>query len=1281
MSTSDYIYPIIAPYDVDVKDAFSSTNTPDYTPASPDYSSASPGNTSLNPSDDLSKSIEGSRKCVFSLVVWEIKASCASGKEITVMQAYNATSNESPIPPPRAPIAPPTVLPPSPVLERVLIRRIWSAIRNRSSTILKSHRNSLLSALRHGNTKDGHGKWGMMTRFVLARCQDFYLEIHMRKSRVRHRSDKELLDKIRELKELKVTMALLPPGYGPENNKQESNIVCDKKSDDSKENSDNSLVKEQVSKDTSSFIESSLNVDKETVFLVDKKVESVNPSTSEEYWMLTVKDDGSPKVSNSSPLVSLTATINMPRGLCNVDVAATFRVSLTIVGDLHLLIKSIDAGKHNELLSGMTNDEHDSTNLDIDESTIPNDPIVQSVDINTKSISYVGAASASAKDQPKVNSNFRHLVTDPVFDGVNIFIPHKVVEKVDPVDVVTIVIPSLTGDDFIKETIRIEYEWRPPRCDICKIFFHVHDYYPKKVVSPSIIATSNFVTPTVEKINDGFQTVGKKRRGKENPSLLMLTTGYSSKNDNIITSNSYSTLNEEEDKEEDIENVYDETANLFPNTKTGESSSFTAAAGALVLDVYQAVLLEVNVIEHPKSKIPVTWSKNNNVGIEKNTSTVDENEGCSLQEKQENFTSEVVAASTSTMDVSNDDTAVAQRRLEDKQPEEKQTRTAWDGDLKKSSASTLAASTSTVWDEDRRLIEIVSLAIHEGNRLRPEEMVNGLGLHSLSSTSKMAASTSTMADVKKEIKRWSFLEEISKPFDDSLKTRFSELEEDVVFSSSTKKEHGDYTCQNVLSIWPKLREERKKRRGPRDVGNRENIKEPRDEIKNNLPKSDVIMIEEGTSIHDFGFITFSLSREWMAKSIHKMIKDGIDTWAPRLPVERVVVDYPSLDEEILVDLFRRRAIGHTLIRMLEYSKVVATIGPTQDILGTDEIYHWAREILNKWFSKRKRKGKVVIKGKLPFMLAKRDFDNAYKDLLALWYGHCVHQADWIVNVTPVRQQEYIKMCFTAAELEKWIPTDRHEPPRTSYAGYRTCTTEVSDNLLDEAKTRCKVMEQGDAAKLLGYTAEVVLDCAFTYTYLKNHRLAVWKFDIDEMFHEEGNTFVYLLNTQARLRRITNDSRKDIEKLKKAELILEENEKWKEGEERILEFHLLNFTQTSSFFDLSLTQLPPGLLFSASQPMDISARDPPRNSRFELFSIFPSVITDTVKEGKLFGLIAVSDNYGILSDDGGFYLDEPDYAYLSSFSSSIDIHMRLFVTATNKKKKNKDKFFQLYCWKT
>ncbi|GJT97707.1 retrovirus-related pol polyprotein from transposon TNT 1-94 [Tanacetum coccineum] len=59
--------------------------------------------------------------------------------------------------------------------------------------------------------------------------------------------------------------------YGSKVSEQESNVVCDKKSDDSKENSDDSLIKEQVSKDTSSIVECSLNVDKKTIFPVDKK--------------------------------------------------------------------------------------------------------------------------------------------------------------------------------------------------------------------------------------------------------------------------------------------------------------------------------------------------------------------------------------------------------------------------------------------------------------------------------------------------------------------------------------------------------------------------------------------------------------------------------------------------------------------------------------------------------------------------------------------------------------------------------------------------------------------------------------------------------------------------------------------------------------------------------------------------------------------------------------------------------------------------------------------------
>ncbi|GJX20155.1 putative ribonuclease H-like domain-containing protein [Tanacetum coccineum] len=67
-------------------------------------------------------------------------------------------------------------------------------------------------------------------------------------------------------------------GYGPKNDKLESNIVCDKKSD---ENTNDSLVKEQVSEDTSSFVKSPLNIDKETVFHAAKKVEFVKPKNNE----------------------------------------------------------------------------------------------------------------------------------------------------------------------------------------------------------------------------------------------------------------------------------------------------------------------------------------------------------------------------------------------------------------------------------------------------------------------------------------------------------------------------------------------------------------------------------------------------------------------------------------------------------------------------------------------------------------------------------------------------------------------------------------------------------------------------------------------------------------------------------------------------------------------------------------------------------------------------------------------------------------------------------------
>nr|GEY88322.1 zinc knuckle CX2CX4HX4C [Tanacetum cinerariifolium] len=130
------------------------------------------------------------------------------------------------------------------------------------------------------------------------------------------------------------------------------------------------------------------------------------------------------------------------------------------------LINDIEAGKHDELLSGMTNDDRMET---IDALVILSFSLWTSIPSQHPMLE----PGASAKDQPKVNSNFCTLVADPVFDGVNISIPRKVVKKgkssfawclieinseANFVDVVTIGILSLSGYGFTKETIRVEYE-------------------------------------------------------------------------------------------------------------------------------------------------------------------------------------------------------------------------------------------------------------------------------------------------------------------------------------------------------------------------------------------------------------------------------------------------------------------------------------------------------------------------------------------------------------------------------------------------------------------------------------------------------------------------------------------------------------------------------------------------------------------------------------------------------------------------------------------------------
>nr|GEW18612.1 zinc knuckle CX2CX4HX4C [Tanacetum cinerariifolium] len=246
-----------------------------------------------------------------------------------------------------------------------------------------------------------------------------------------------------------------------------------------------------------------------------------------------VSCDGSPKASNSFPLVSPTAIINKPRGLYNVDIAATFGVPLIIVGDLDVLTKDIEDGKHEELLSEMTNDmrkavmdvlvamcdsiQAKNTNADaipckvshVDDSRIVDALVAENINVDESPIVQ------SVLMSPFHGRLWKRLVPDLIIlymiislVSVLLFRLWNTMPEITE-ESLTIGVPLIEDTRFTLETVTIEYEWLPSRCDLCKIFGHVHDHCLKKVSIP------NVPTPTLEMTKDGFQTMGKtKKKGK-----------------------------------------------------------------------------------------------------------------------------------------------------------------------------------------------------------------------------------------------------------------------------------------------------------------------------------------------------------------------------------------------------------------------------------------------------------------------------------------------------------------------------------------------------------------------------------------------------------------------------------------------------------------------------------------------------------------------------------------------------------------------------------------------
>nr|GEX56366.1 copia protein [Tanacetum cinerariifolium] len=252
-------------------------------------------------------------------------------------------------------------------------------------------------------------------------------------------------------------------------------------------------------------------------------------------------------------------------------IVALFGVPLSSIEDLDVLTRKIKACDYDEIKKGISSVEWkaamgvieaewkklldnvtSTTNVPINEGTsLKRDtPIVKLVSF-MKSVSYVGAAGSSSSKPSTSKVNFHHLVSDNVFDGVQLSISMNVVQTPDyskemddehkalqrranPYsgvdkalkDSITISIPLPEGTGFTKET--------------------------NATTIPTVVT------------NDEFQMVVNKKKSGKNSSGKNGGLEYYFSVSNIHTSNLYDALDDMESDEE-VEVVYDETTNMLGN--------------------------------------------------------------------------------------------------------------------------------------------------------------------------------------------------------------------------------------------------------------------------------------------------------------------------------------------------------------------------------------------------------------------------------------------------------------------------------------------------------------------------------------------------------------------------------------------------------------------------------------------------------------------------------------------------------------------------------------------
>ncbi len=197
-----------------------------------------------------------------------------------------------------------------------------------------------------------------------------------------------------------------------------------------------------------------------------------------------------------------------------------------------------------------------------------------------------------------------------------------------------------------------------------------------------------------------------------------------------------------------------------------------------------------------------------------------------------------------------------------------------------------------------------------------------------SQSGRRAGSISTAAvklNAMGSISTGSLRSEVTELFRAALAAAYPSIATEPFVAATNDPKFGDYQCNNAMALFGKLKGTEGAPKAPRDVGTA---------IRNALPASDLVA---ETSLAGPGFINLRVSKEYLAKRVGELLKDGVSTLAPRLPYKRVVVDFssPNVAKEMHVGHLRSTIIGDTIARTLEFCGV--------DVVRLNHIGDWGTQ--------------------------------------------------------------------------------------------------------------------------------------------------------------------------------------------------------------------------------------------------------------------------------------------------------------------------------------------------